>query len=200
MFSKFIVFIYLLTLLDSVLGTPPPIACPPGWMLLPNSNTCYKLAEPSTWFNAKIYCSSFKNSALVIIDNDPELQLVSQISLGNYIWVGNDISYPSRTCLKRNNISLVPESCTTLLPYVCELDISPNPCPILYPNDPIQRFYYPHPVLPNKFIQCSLASIHYVMLCAKGTIWDQSILTCIRSSYPSKKKRNIEFRIPRGSR
>ncbi|CAK9298407.1 unnamed protein product [Gordionus sp. m RMFG-2023] len=176
------------------------VSCPPGWVLLPNSYTCYKfIAQPSTWYNAKGYCSSYKNSALVIIDNGPELELVSQISQGTDIWVGDEISYPSHSCLKHHGPSLVIESCYTLLPYVCELDISPNPCPILYPYDPIQRFYYPHPALPYKFIQCSLTSINYVMLCAKGTIWDQRLLTCIRSSiYPSKKKRNTGFRISRG--
>ncbi|CAK9298405.1 unnamed protein product [Gordionus sp. m RMFG-2023] len=174
-------------------GAPPPIVrpCPPGWVALPDSQTCYIfIPQPLPWQNAKAFCYSIApNSALGIIDNAPELSLVSSLAQGAEIWVGDEISSSlyEKSCFKAafysNSIKLVLTSCSNLLPFVCELDISPSPCRLYPPFEPGVTFY-PHLSLPYKYVECSMGRT-FVRLCAKGTVYNPNLRVC---DHPRKKR------------
>ncbi|XP_014770711.1 uncharacterized protein LOC106869473 [Octopus bimaculoides] len=54
-----------------------------------------------------------------------------------------------------------------------------NPCTT--ENIEAGRFYFAHPD-PRKYIQCTEWGTFFVMLCAPGTIWSQSVTVCVREN------------------
>ena len=53
---------------------------------------------------------------------------------------------------------------------------SDNPCKLGNHH----QIFFPHPQLPNKYIQCSSWGQKFIFTCPKNLIWNQEKLTCVK--------------------